>query len=35
MLTAVLYDVDKLVLEDRPIPQPGPDEALVRIKSLV
>jgi L-iditol 2-dehydrogenase len=33
MLTAVLYDVDKLVLEDRPIPQPGADEAVVRIKS--
>ncbi|HXW13230.1 MAG TPA: alcohol dehydrogenase catalytic domain-containing protein [Terriglobia bacterium] len=33
MLAAVLYGVDNLVLEDRPIPQPGPDEALVRIKS--
>ena len=33
MLTAVLRDFDQLILEDRPIPQPGPDEALVRIKS--
>ena len=33
MLTAVLRDFDQLVLEERPIPQPGPDEAVVRIKS--
>ena len=33
MITAVLHDVDRLVLEERPVPQPGPDDALVRIKS--
>ena len=33
MLAAVLYDVNKLVLEDRPIPDPRPEEAVVRIKS--
>jgi threonine dehydrogenase-like Zn-dependent dehydrogenase len=33
MLTAVLHDFDRLVLEERPVPQPGPDDALVRIKS--
>ena len=33
MLTAVLHEVRRLVLEERPIPQRGPDEALVRIKS--
>ena len=33
MLTAVLHDFDRLVLEERPIPEPGPDEALVRVKS--
>lgn len=33
MLAAVLKDYNKLVLEDIPVPQPGPGEALVRIKS--
>ena len=33
MLTAVLKDFDQLVLEERPIPKPGPEEAVVRIKS--
>jgi len=33
MLTAVLREFDQLVLEDWPIPQSGPDEAVVRIKS--
>jgi threonine dehydrogenase-like Zn-dependent dehydrogenase len=33
MLAAVLYEVDKLVLEERPTPTPKPDEAVVRIKS--
>lgn len=33
MLAAVLRDFDRLALEERPIPQPGPDEAVVRIKS--
>ena len=33
MLTAVLHDFNKLVLEDRPIPDPGPEDAVVRIKS--
>jgi len=33
MLAAVLRDYDKLALEDLPVPQPGPGEVLVRIKS--
>src|SRR5579864_7269331 len=33
MLAAVLHDYNRLVLEDLPIPEPGPGEALVRIKS--
>lgn len=33
MLAAVLKDYDRLELEDIPVPQPGPGEALVRIKS--
>jgi threonine dehydrogenase-like Zn-dependent dehydrogenase len=33
MLTAVLHDFNQLVLEERPIPTPRPDEAVVRIKS--
>jgi len=33
MLAAVLTDVNMLVLEDIPIPKPGPGEALVRIKA--
>jgi threonine dehydrogenase-like Zn-dependent dehydrogenase len=33
MLAAVLRDFNQLVLEERPIPRPGPDEAVVRIKS--
>ena len=33
MLSAVLKDFNNLVLEDIPVPQPGPREALVRIKS--
>ena len=33
MLAAVLKDFNKLVLEDMPIPEPGPGEAVVRIKS--
>ena len=33
MLAAVLKDFNKLVLEDVPVPQPGPGEALVRVKS--
>jgi threonine dehydrogenase-like Zn-dependent dehydrogenase len=33
MLTAVLREVRHLVLEERPVPQPGPNEVLVRIKS--
>jgi threonine dehydrogenase-like Zn-dependent dehydrogenase len=33
MLAAVLKDSNNLVLEDVPIPTPGPGEALVRIKS--
>ena len=33
MLAAVLKDYNRLDLEDVPIPQPGPGEALVRIKS--
>jgi threonine dehydrogenase-like Zn-dependent dehydrogenase len=33
MLTAVLREVHRLVLEERPIPAPAPDEALVRVKS--
>ncbi len=33
MLAAVLKDFNNLVLEDIPIPEPGPREVLVRIKS--
>ncbi len=33
MLAAVLKGINQLVLEDRPIPTPKPDEALVRIRS--
>lgn len=33
MLAAVLRDYDRLELEDLPVPEPGPGEALVRIKS--
>lgn len=33
MLAAVLHDFDRLVLEDVPVPEPGPDEAVVRIRS--
>src|ERR1700689_361578 len=33
MLAAVLRDFDNLVLEDIPVPTPGPGEVLVRIKS--
>lgn len=33
MLAAVLKDFNKLVLEEIPIPKPGPGEVLVRIKS--
>jgi len=33
MLAAVLKDVDRLVLEDIPTPEPGMGEAVVRIKS--
>ncbi len=33
MLTVVLRDFNQLELEDRPIPQPAPGEALVQIKS--
>jgi threonine dehydrogenase-like Zn-dependent dehydrogenase len=33
MLAAVLLDFDQLVLEDLPIPDPGPDEVVVRIRS--
>ncbi len=33
MLTAVLREVHRLVLEERPTPAPGPNEALVRVKS--
>ncbi len=33
MLAAVLRDYDRLILEDVPEPQPGPGEALVRIKA--
>ena len=32
MLAAVLKDFNNLVLEDIPIPEPGPGEVLVRIK---
>ena len=32
MLAAVLKEVDKLVLEDVPIPEPGLGEVVVRIK---
>lgn len=33
MLAAVLKDYDRLVLEEIPTPEPGPGEAVVRIKS--
>lgn len=33
MLAAVLKDFDHLVLEDIPVPEPGPGEVLVRIRS--
>jgi len=33
MLAAILKDVDQLVLEDTPIPEPGMGEAVVQIKS--
>ncbi|MDR3707444.1 MAG: alcohol dehydrogenase catalytic domain-containing protein [Capsulimonadaceae bacterium] len=33
MLAAVLTDFNKLVLDDVPVPKPGPGEALVRIKA--
>lgn len=33
MLAAVLRDFNQLDLEDRPIPEPGPGEVLVRIRS--
>ena len=33
MLAAVLREVDGLVLEDVPIPEPGFGEVVVRIKS--
>ena len=33
MLAAVLKEVDRLVLEDVPIPEPGLGEVVVRIKS--
>ena len=33
MLAAVLHDFNRLVLEDVPVPKPGPDEAVVRIKA--
>jgi L-iditol 2-dehydrogenase len=33
MLAAVLRDFDHLVLEDVPVPNPGPDEVVVRIRS--
>ena len=33
MLAAVLKDFDRLVLEDVPVPKPGPGEVVVRIRS--
>jgi len=33
MLAAVLKDFDRLVLEDVPVPEPGPGDAVVRIRS--
>ena len=33
MLAAVLHDFDHLVLEEVPVPEPGPGEALVEIRS--
>lgn len=33
MLTAVLHDFDRLVLEEAPVPDPGPDDVVVRIRS--
>ncbi len=33
MLAAVLHDFNQLVLEDVPVPKPGPGEVLVRIRS--
>ena len=33
MLAAVLHDVDRLVLEDVPAPEPGPGEVVVRIRA--
>lgn len=33
MLAAVLRDFNQLELEDRPIPEPGPGEVLVRVRS--
>ena len=33
MLAAVLKDFNELVLEDIPTPEPGPGEALVRVKA--
>ena len=33
MLAAVLKDIDDLVLEDVPVPRPGPGEVVVRIRS--
>jgi propanol-preferring alcohol dehydrogenase len=33
MLAAVLRDFDRLELEELPTPEPGPGEALVRIRS--
>jgi threonine dehydrogenase-like Zn-dependent dehydrogenase len=33
MLAAVLRDFNRLELEDRPVPEPGPGEVLVRVRS--
>jgi L-iditol 2-dehydrogenase len=33
MLAAVLHGVDRLVLEDVPVPEPGPGEVLVRVRA--
>ena len=34
MRVSVLYGIGKLGVEERPIPQPGPDEVLIRIGSV-